>query len=121
MANGSQMKPGSKQKNTPGGVSQKQTETNRRLANAPRIGIGTKKQAQKTLDSINFHTGVNKRAMTFKSKMCSEAGSCDIVGQRKLARDIYKMSSEKGRPEMILSGIKVGPKKRKKPKLSPGN
>ena len=40
------MKPGSKQKDTPGGFNQKQTDTISKLANAPRIGIGRKKQAQ---------------------------------------------------------------------------
>ena len=85
---------------------------------SPKIGIGREKQAQKTIDSVNRNTDINKRAMKFKSKMCSEAGLCDLKGQKALAKENRKMQTTKSRAEAIKRGSKVGPKK---PKLKPGN
>ena len=110
MANGNyNMKPGSKQ-----------TDTISKLNFSPKIGIGRKKQAQKTLDSINRNIASNVRVMGYKSEMCSEAGLCDIRGQRKLSNEVRQMQGEKPRAEAILRGSKVGPKKSKKRKLGPG-
>jgi hypothetical protein len=50
--------------------------------------------------------------------MCSEAGLCDLKGQKALAKENRKMQTTKSRAEAIKRGSKVGPKK---PKLKPGN
>ena len=114
------MKPGSKETDTPGGFNKKQTDTISKLNFSPKIGIGRKKQAQKTLDSINTYTKMNMRIMGYKSEMCSEAGLCDVGGQRKLSNEVRQMQRQKPRAEAILRGSKVGPKKSKKRKLGPG-
>ena len=110
------MKPGSKQKDTPGGFNQKQTHTISKLANAPRIGIGRKKQAQKTIDSASSAIKRNNDIMARKLETQKKGGFA--TSNERLYNQNIKSRNRRQRAQSILYGTKVGPKKRK---LGPGN
>ena len=110
------MNPGSKQKDTPGSFNIKQSDTISKLKFNPKIGIGRKKQAQKTIDSTNQAIRRNDTVMAIKRRIGKSGGF--TTSNLGLYNENLTSEKRKARAKTILYGDKVGRKKRK---LGPGN
>jgi len=83
---------------------------------SPKIGIGGKKQAQKTIDSTNQAIKYNDTLMAIKRRIGKAGGV--TTSNESLYNQNIQSRKRKARAQSILYGNKVGPKK---PKLKPGN
>lgn len=113
------MKPGSKQKDTPGSFNIRQSDTISKLNFSPKIGIGRKKQAQKTIDSTTQAIKYNDTIMAIKRRIGKSGGF--TTSNEGLYRENRTSEERRRRANTILYGTEVGPKKPKKRKLGPGN
>jgi len=113
------MNPGSKQKDTPGGTSEKQSDTISKLNFNPKIGIGREKQAKKTIDSTTQAIKFNDTIMAIKRRIGKAGGV--TTSNEGLYNENLKSEERRRRANSILYGTEVGPKKPKKRKLGPGN
>ncbi len=96
------MNPGSKQKNTPGGFNQKQTNTLQKLT-------PQQKQGKKTLDSIALQRDLHKIDRDFDKKMCNQGGVCSSAGTRRRRKESRVMDQQETRARSLVKGYRVGP------------